>query len=480
MLFCSQQFVLFFIAVFAVYWMLPWHRARVWLLLAASFYFYASWNHYLALLIAVSTVGDYLVARGMDRLAAPRSRLLLLLLSLAANLGLLAYFKYANFFLHSVEDALTLAGHAASLPVLRVILPVGISFYTFEAINYTVDVYRRKMPAERDLGHFMLFITFFPHLVAGPIVRARDFLPQVRRRKRWNWCRFQVGAGLIVLGLLKKLAVGDRMSLFVDPVFAEPALYGTKALWFATVAYAVQIYCDFSGYSDLALGTAHLLGYRLAENFNMPYLAANISEFWRRWHMSLSTWLRDYIYIPLGGSRGAARPEQQGRRTDRNLMITMTLGGLWHGAAWTFVVWGILHGAFLIAQRRFALFAGGKPRLDALLRTPAGTGVRVGLTLLAVMLGWVLFRASDFAHALAMYAGMFIRQHGLDSPMPASMLCWLLAAVAVAHYCGRTGLARHLDTQLPPAVVGFGYAAAVLVALVLAPDAGKVFIYFQF
>jgi alginate O-acetyltransferase complex protein AlgI len=480
MLFCSQQFVLFFAAVFAVYWALPWRRGRVWLLLAASLLFYASWNHYLALLIAASTVGDYFLARGMDRFASPRARRALLALSLAGNLGLLAWFKYVNFFLQSVEDALALAGHAGSLPVLSVILPVGISFYTFEAINYTVDVYRRKLPAERDLPDFMLFITFFPHLVAGPIVRARDFLPQVRRRKRWNWCRFQVGAGLIVLGLLKKMAVGDRMALFVDPVFAEPALYGTKAIWFATIAYAVQIYCDFSGYSDLALGTAHLLGYRLSVNFNMPYLAVNIADFWRRWHMSLSSWLRDYIYIPLGGSRGAANPAKQGLRTDRNLMLTMALGGLWHGAAWTFVVWGVLHGVYLIVQRRFAAFAGTRPRLDALLQSRPGTCLRVSLTLVAVLAGWVLFRAADFANALQVYCGLFVGHRGLAPPMPTASLICLLLGVALAHYCGVRGLARRWDTRLPPAVVGFGYAAAVALALFLAPDAGKAFIYFQF
>jgi alginate O-acetyltransferase complex protein AlgI len=480
MLFCSQQFVLFFIAVFVVHWAMPWHRARVWLLLAASFYFYAKWNQSLALLIAASTVADYFVARGMDRFTSPYGRRALLALSLIGNLGLLAYFKYANFFLHSVEEALTLAGNAAALPVLQVILPVGISFYTFEAINYTVDVYRKKLPAERDLGHFMLFITFFPHLVAGPIVRARDFLPQVRRRKRWNWCRFQVGAGLIVLGLLKKMAVGDRMALFVDPVFAQPALYGTRALWMASVAYAIQIYCDFSGYSDLALGTAHLLGYRLAVNFNMPYLAANIADFWRRWHISLSSWLRDYIYIPLGGSRGAATPASQGRRTDRNLMVTMALGGLWHGAAWTFVVWGLLHGVYLIVQRRFAIFAHARPRLDAVLQSRVGTAMRVSLTLLAVTLGWVLFRATDFTKALEVYTGLFTHQAGLAPPMVAASLLWLLAGVAIAHFCGVTGLAHRLDTRLPASAVGIAYAAAVVVALVLAPDAGKVFIYFQF
>jgi alginate O-acetyltransferase complex protein AlgI len=480
MLFCSQQFVWFFVIVFVVYWTIPWRSARVWLLLAASFYFYASWNHYLALLIAVSTLADYLIARGLDAFTAPRWRKTLLALTLVGNLSLLAYFKYANFFLHSVEEALTLAGHSASLPVLKVMLPVGISFYTFEAINYTVDVYRRKLPAERNLGHFMLFITFFPHLVAGPIVRARDFLPQVRRKKRWNWWRFQVGAGYIVLGLLKKMAISDRMALFADPVFLHPELYQTYAIWIATVAYAVQIYCDFSGYTDLALGTAHLLGYRLALNFNLPYLAANIADFWRRWHMSLSSWLRDYIYIALGGSRGAACPACQGRRTDRNLMLTMMLGGLWHGAAWTFVAWGVLHGAYLVGHRRFGLFAAARPRFQALLGSWPGTALRIGLTFFAVLIGWVLFRANDFENALSVYKGLFTSQLGLPAPMPTHTFGWLLAGVVVAHLLGASARARRLGERLPAPVVGFGYAAMVVVAMLLAPDAGKAFIYFQF
>ena len=254
MLFCSSQFVLFFLVVFGAYSALPWHRGRVLVLLAASFYFYACWNHWLALLLCVSALGDYLVALGMEATPHARMRKLLLALSLAGNLGLLCYFKYANFFLRSLEDAAGRCGLGLSLPMLRVILPVGISFYTFEAINYTIDVYRGKVKATRDLTHFLLFILFFPHLVAGPIVRARDFLPLVARRKRWSWLRAHTGVLLLLLGVVKKLAVADRMALYVDPVFADPAAYSTAALWLAAVAYALQIYCDFSGYSDMALG----------------------------------------------------------------------------------------------------------------------------------------------------------------------------------------------------------------------------------
>src|SRR5205823_8430177 len=320
--------------------------------------FYASWNKWLALIICVSTAMDYLVARGMDATDRPGWRKALLGLSLVANLGLLCYFKYVNFFLQPLREALRAVHAGYTIPVLDVILPIGISFYTFEAINYTVDVYRKKVRAERSLAHFMLFITFFPHLIAGPIVRARDFLPQMRRPKRWDWARLHLGAQYLLMGLFKKMAIADRMALYADPVFAEPARYGSGAVWLAVLAYALQIYCDFSGYTDMALGTAHLLGYKLAKNFDMPYLAVNVSEFWRRWHISLSSWLRDYLFIPLGGSRGTER------QTCRNLLVTMALGGLWHGANWTFVVWGILHGLLLIVHRTFQGICRQHPRLD--------------------------------------------------------------------------------------------------------------------
>src|SRR6266404_4931521 len=309
MLFCSQQFFLFFTVIFIAYWSLRWHQLRVWLLTGASFYFYARWNQKLALLICISTAMDYLIALGMDRSTVSWRRKFLLGVSLLANLGLLCYFKYANFFLDSMDQALHALGAEASFPVLNVMLPIGISFYTFEAINYTMDVYRRRIPAERNLGNFMLFITFFPHLIAGPIVRARDFLPQIRRRKRFDWARMQLGVQFFLMGLFKKLAIADRMALFAGPVFEHPEQYNTGAIWLAVLAFALRIYCYFTGYTDMALGSAHMLGYKLAQNFNMPYLAVNVSDFWRRWHISLSSWLRDYLKCASGArSRRHSRP----------------------------------------------------------------------------------------------------------------------------------------------------------------------------
>jgi alginate O-acetyltransferase complex protein AlgI len=473
MQFCSQKFFLFFLVLFGLYWMLPWRRLRVLLLLAASFYFYASWNKWLALLICVSTLLDYLLALAIERSTAPWLRKQLLCVSLFANLGLLCYFKYANFFLLSLNDALKVAGMSAFFRPLNVLLPVGISFYTFEAINYIVDVYRRRIRAERNLGDFMLFILFFPHLIAGPIVRARDFLPQIKRPKRWSWARMYLGTGYFLMGLVKKLAIADRMAEYVDPVFADPSTYRGSAIVFAVIAYSIQIYCDFSGYSDMALGTAHMLGYKLSRNFNMPYLAVNISDFWHRWHISLSSWLRDYLFIPLGGSRGKRW------QTARNLLITMTLGGLWHGASWTFVFWGVLHGSLLVVHRAFRDFSKDRPRLEAGLKSVPGTLSRMLLTFTCVAVGWVFFRATTFGTAFTLLHRVLVWHNGQGTPIPFLNLRWTLLFLCTCHAIAYWVPWRKL-WRVPAPIQGFVYAAALVLAQVLAPDTGKVFIYFQF
>jgi len=473
MQFCSQKFFLFFLLIFALYWMLPWRRLRVLLLLAASFYFYAEWNRWLALLICVSTLLDYLLALCIERSTVDWRRKLLLGVSLLANLGLLCYFKYANFFLLSLNDALKAAGMSAWLRPLHVLLPVGISFYTFEAINYMVDVYRRRIRAERNLGDFMLFILFFPHLIAGPIVRARDFLPQIKRPKLWSWARMYLGTGYFLMGLVKKLAIADRMAEYVDPVFANPSVYRGSSIVFAAIAYSVQIYCDFSGYTDMALGAAHMLGYKLARNFNMPYLAVNISDFWHRWHISLSSWLRDYLFIPMGGSRGARW------QTARNLLITMTLGGLWHGASWTFVFWGLLHGSLLVVHRAFRDFCKDRPRLEQGLRSVPGTLSRMLLTFTCVAVGWVFFRAVTFGTAFTLLHRVLVWHSGQGTPIPLLNLRWTLLFLFTCHAIAYWVPWRKL-WRVPAPIQGLVYAAALVLAQVLAPDTGKVFIYFQF
>jgi alginate O-acetyltransferase complex protein AlgI len=475
MLFCSVEFMVFFAALLIVYWSIPWRRARVWLLLVASFCFYATWNKWLAIIICVSTLLDYLLALGMEFSTVPWRRKLLLGVSLFANLGLLCYFKYVNFFLLSLDEALIAAGSPMWFRTLEVILPVGISFYTFEAINYTVDVYRRRIPAERNLGNFMLFILFFPHLVAGPIVRARDFLPQIKRPKHCDWVRLHLGVQYFLMGLFKKLAIADRMAQFADPVFSAPLEYRSSAAWIAMFAYALQVYCDFSGYTDMAIGTAHMLGYKLAENFNMPYLSRNIGEFWNRWHISLSTWLRDYLFIPLGGSRDGEW------KTRRNLLITMTLCGLWHGAAWTYVGFGAIQGLMLITQRVFHRWCKGRPRLSEALRSHPGTLLCIAFTFVSFCVSLVVFRAPSFGHAFAMYERMLTPAPGaLPTPLPEFGFWVTVAVMLAAHVLGKTGVWIRPALRLSAPMLGFSYAVLLGLALVLAPQGAKPFIYFQF
>ncbi len=473
MLFCSRQYLLFFLAVFAAYWAIQAPRARVWLLVIASFVFYASWSQWLALLVVGFACLDYLLGRAIAA-AVGSHRRALLILGLALNLGLLSYFKYVDFFMDSLETSLHFIGVGASLPTLRLIAPIGLSFYTFEAINYLVDVYRGQLPAERDLARFLLFILFFPHLIAGPIVRARDFLPQIRRRKRWDPARVHLGLQTFLLGLIKKLVIADRMARFADPLFADPSRYASGALWMATVAYALQVYGDFSGYSDMAIGSAHLLGYKLTTNFNLPYLAVNIADFWRRWHISLSNWLREHLFIPLGGSRGGPW------RTARNLMLTMTLGGLWHGAAWTYVAWGMLHGILLIGHRVFAAHCSTRPMLKRRLETPPGTVARVALTFTCFCLTLVVFRCVDLTTGATMLGRMLLPCEGAGTPLPARGFWLTVFAVALGHALALRRRWPRLEARLPAPVRGFGYALALVAVLVLAPGAGKAFLYFQF
>ncbi len=391
-----------------------------------------------------------------------------------SNLGLLCYFKYMNFFLASLEQGLRTAGASVSFPLLSVLLPIGVSFYTFEAINYVVDVCTGRVKAERNYANFLLFILFFPHLVAGPIVRARDFLPQIQRPKRWNWVRAQLGLRLFAIGLFKKFVIADRMALFVEPVFSDPHAYGPGATWLAFLAYPLQIYGDFSGYTDMAIGVAHLLGYRLARNFDMPYLAANVAEFWRRWHISLSSWLRDYLFIPLGGSRGGCW------RTYRNLLVTMTLGGLWHGASWTFVVWGVLHGLLLIGHRLFQQRCQGRPRLRRFFQSVPGNLACVLLTFLCVSVCWVFFRAPTFEGALAILRGLMVAGPGKSEAVPAVGLLLTMAVLLASWLAVRNDLWRKAVERLPAGAVGVLDAGLLAVCLLLAPPIGQPFIYFQF
>ena len=467
MLFTTNAFWNFFCVFFLIYWALRGRRLRLLWLLGGSIFFYMSWNPWLISLILFSASVDYLTALWMDRLKQTWQRRTLLIFSITTNLGLLAFFKYVNFFLAS---AYTIQGWMGTEPASRfinIILPLGISFYTFETISYIVDVYLKRAAPVRDPLEYAVFILFFPHLVAGPIVRPRDFLPQVRRRHRFSWDRLQLGLQFFLIGLLKKSGLADTLIGVVDPVFAAPDQYGTAATWLAVLAYSAQIYLDFSGYSDMAVGLAHMLGYRLPKNFNMPYLAANMTDFWRRWHISLSSWLRDYLFIPIGGSRAGLW------HTCRNLMVTMLLGGLWHGASWTFVAWGGWHGVLLVAHK---LLPRWQWRESIAFRPLAITG-----TFLAVTVGWVFFRAQSFADA-----GTILSQ--LCWPTAGQVLSegqlWKVAIVLVLLVVGHSIHVlvdlRRRERALPDVAVGAVLTALLLMALVLSPEKSQAFIYFQF
>jgi alginate O-acetyltransferase complex protein AlgI len=476
--FHTQAFLAFFALVLAVYWIIPrrWQMTRIWVLVIASFHFYAAWSYELAFLVTGTTFADYLFGRFMGASQRPRLRRLVMFTSIGMNLGILCYFKYRGFFLNELYEGLRRFGIEPGyerLDPLAIFIPFGISFYTFEAISYAVDVYRRKIEPEKSLPRFLLFILFFPHLVAGPIVRAGDFLKQTRRPRRWNWVRVQLGVQLFLVGAFKKMAIADRMALYCDPVLRDPQNFNSVAVWFAVLAYAVRIYCDFSGYSDMALGAAHLLGYKLTTNFNMPYLATNVSDFWRRWHISLSTWLRDYVFIPLGGSRGARW------LTYRNLMITMALGGLWHGAAWGYILWGVAHGLLLVIHKQFTLFCESRPRLTALLDTAVGTGLRMLLTFFCVSMCWVLFQP-ELTKALVVFEKLFHIQRGMGLPLNNRSLWYLVGFLFACQWLVRSGAWAAIYRRLPAPVLGTGYAVCLCAALVLAPDNGTTFIYFQF
>jgi alginate O-acetyltransferase complex protein AlgI len=353
MIFSSGTFVFFFAIVFVAYWRLK-HRFQNVFLVAASLWFYGSWNPWLVWLIVFSATVDYFCGRGMET-DSDRRRRRLVAVSVVTNLGLLGYFKYANFFIESGTEFLTGLGFEVSAPVLNIILPVGISFYTFQSMSYTLDVYRRQVEPCRDYLDFLLYVSFFPQLVAGPIERARAFLPQVLLpRARLSRGDVLVAVKLLVVGYFQKVVIADNLAPIVDFTFSNPDELDGLSLLTGLYAFTFQVYCDFSGYSKIARGVARLLGFRLMTNFYQPYLCTNIAEVWRRWHISLSTWLRDYLYFPLGGSR-------RGRlRTYYNVMVTMVLCGLWHGASWNYVLFGALH-ALLLSAYKLATDLRGRP-----------------------------------------------------------------------------------------------------------------------
>ncbi len=467
MLFPTLAFGVFFLFVYFTAWSLDRENGRRKLfLLLASWVFYAQWDWRFVGLLIASAVLNWGVAALIARADQAGRRKLWVGLGVAANLLILGVFKYYGFFVEQAGELLARVGWERDLPLLEIVLPVGISFFTFQGISYVVDVYRGRTPPAKSLLDVMLLMSFFPHLVAGPIVRASDLLPQFDRVPRLTREMAAHGFLLIGWGLFKKTVIASELSVrLVDPVFFDPSAYGALDLTAAVYAYAVQIYCDFSAYSDMAIGTAALLGYSFPRNFDQPYRAKSMQDFWRRWHISLSSWLRDYLYVPLGGGRKGLV------RSCLNVFITMLLGGLWHGAAWTFVAWGALHGGVQVIERLGRAAFGDRRVL------PTWLGVIV--TFHIVCLGWILFRAETFPMAMEVLAGLGRFE---AATMVTPFLLTLIVGGLLMHWLPPRAV-EGIATWLKPApslTMGLLVGAAILLVEAVRPDGVAPFIYFQF
>ena len=472
MIFNSLTFLFFFAIVLGVYYLpLTWTQRKVFLLLA-SYVFYAAWNPPFVLLLMASTVIDWIVAKRMAATEHPGRRRVWLLVSLVFNLGVLAFFKYGAFLLDNFVRLAALAGVQYQPPVWNIILPIGISFYTFLTLSYTIDVYLCKIEPGNSFLDYAFFITFFPHLVAGPIIRAADFLPQCANPKLATRDQFFWGLTLMIIGLFEKVVLADALTAPVaDTVYGAVSQAGFIDAWVGTLAFSAQIFFDFAGYSTCAIGAALCLGFVLKDNFRFPYAAIGFSDFWQRWHISLSTWLRDYLYIPLGGNRHGPW------KTRRNLMLTMLLGGLWHGAAWRFVAWGGLHGAYLVAERE------AKARIGevAWLRKPIVRFLLAMGTFALVCLTWVFFRANNFRDAVSLLRAMLLGAPdnlvlGTSGAVTVLVVTGLLLA---AHWWMRDS-SLEARWQRLPLWSRSAILASLLLSLALVPGDDRAFIYFQF
>jgi alginate O-acetyltransferase complex protein AlgI len=465
MLFNSYAFLLLFLpAVLAGSWAIRGGRRRVIFWTLASWTFYACAGPWFLLLMMASTVLDFVLAGRIAASTSPRVRRAYMTSSICFGLGVLGFFKYFNFFLDSANTA-SVALHAVTgLPViglapsLAIVLPAGISFYTFETIRYTVDVYRREIEPERDFWYFACFVSLFPHLIAGPIIKPARLLPQLHAVARRHTWRVQQGVFLFAAGLTKKVVIADRISQAIDPMFFNTAALSTSSAWFGMVGFAMQIYFDFSGYTDMARGLGYMLGIEFPINFNSPYRALDPSDCWRRWHITLSTWLRDYLYIPLGGSRRGTL------LTYRNLMVTMLLGGLWHGAGWNFVLWGGLHGAALAAYHRFARPWNALP-----------ASIRRAAMFVFVVLSWVPFRLHGWTDIVNCYRAMFALDLRPDVPM--RLIVFGGVAALIALFASRNSNQIDWNDLQPAPAMALGLATFVALLYL---NSSTQFLYFQF
>jgi len=469
--FNSLTFVAFFALVLGMHALpLPWRTKKINLLIA-SYLFYAAWNPPFILLLWISTVVDWYAAQGLVKARREASRHAWMVISVVANLGMLVYFKYGQFFLDNFVAILGAAGIHWQPAHQDIVLPVGISFYTFATMSYTLDVYLRRAQPASNLLDYALFVTFFPHLVAGPIMRPTELVPQFAEPRKASADQLKFGLALMTLGLFNKVVLADTfLADAAERVFDSDKAPGLLDAWLGTLAFSGQIFCDFAGYSTTAIGAALCLGFAMPDNFRFPYAAVGFSDFWRRWHITLSSWLRDYLYIPLGGNRhGDAR-------TYAALMTTMLLGGLWHGANWTFVAWGGLHGLYLsierVARKRFASYRPGPVLFVAL-------GL---LTYTLINITWVFFRAKTFGKAWDVLRGM----SGFNADAKPILATYyivsvslIVAAIVFAHWLMRNRTLESVVARVRPAALGAIWAVMVF-AIVISQGSGNAFIYFQF
>ncbi|WP_439816834.1 MBOAT family O-acyltransferase [Zavarzinia sp. CC-PAN008] len=469
MLFPTLDFALFFVVVFALVWATGRHNeARKAILVVASYVFYMQWDWRFAGLLAGSSVMNWAAGLLIARADDMGRKKLILGIAVALNLAVLGFFKYYDFFIGSFNDMMADFGLERELPFMDIVLPVGISFFTFHGLSYIIDVKRGVIQARRSVLDLLLYISFFPQLVAGPIVRASHFLPQLDEAPSARNLPAAFAVLLILIGLFKKVVVADFLSThLVEPAFFDPTVLGPVDLAFGVYGFAIQIWCDFSAYSDIAIGVAALLGYRFPLNFDRPYRSASLQEFWRRWHISLSTWLRDYLYVPLGGNRHGQVA------TMRNLMITMLLGGIWHGAAWTFVIWGLLHGTALVVERLFTARPAERPQPLVL------KALAVIATFHFVCLTWIFFRAESLEAALT-YIGAFA--NGEPVVLLTPYLAALVGAMLAVQFLpgGMTERVARPLAALPVWLLGLLAGAGIAVIDALGPEGIAPFIYFQF
>ena len=475
MLFNSIIFLILFSIVVPTYYYLSIKKRKIFLLVV-SYFFYGYWDYRFCSLLLLSTVIDYFTGKYIYLSDDNNLRKRFLYISLLTNLGLLGFFKYFNFFITSFNSTIGVFGYQLDFLHINIILPVGISFYTFQTLTYTIDIYRKELNPTKSFVDFALYVSFFPQLVAGPIERAKALLPQIERMPSPTKKQFKEGIALITVGMFKKVMVGDTTGRIVDQIFAQPEYYSSAQVLMGLILFSIQIYADFSGYSSIARGTAKMLGIELMENFNQPYLSANITEFWRRWHISLSTWLKDYLYITLGGNR------KGNIRTYVNLMLTMLLGGLWHGANWTFVVWGGLHGVYLSIHK---MFLGDKKIKDSY--TYSGLNsfivycVKIIFTHFLVLFTWLFFRAKTFSEAWYILTRLFNWKSDIyDSRVFGIIATFSIVIVLIdilEYYFKRHDFLLLLKEQYRYGIV---FTTWLIIFLYLLQAKPMPFIYFQF